>query len=140
MRCGRSLTRRRRRVRHLDVDVEVADVLAERDEVVVREVLDLGELRAFTPAPAQARDDQQQSRDAEDDEQQDEAGAAAALANCAAVSTGRAGPADAVHELEQYRQGALVAVFSERLPREAAGFATRQDAARRARAQRPADE
>ena len=41
-----------RRARHLDVEVERADVVAERDEVVARVVLDLGELLGLAPALA----------------------------------------------------------------------------------------
>jgi hypothetical protein len=52
------LARRGRRVRHLDVDVHRAHVVAERHEVVARgapQVLDLRGLRAPGAAPAMKR-------------------------------------------------------------------------------------
>ncbi len=101
--------------RHLDVEVERADVVAERDEVVADVLLELGQLRLDPPASPPAREQQQAAAEREQRQQHRGADAAAALRGTGVAA--RAQLADPVDEVQQHGADAVAAVLAERLGR-----------------------
>ena len=96
---------------HVHVQLERADLVAERHEVVARVVLDLGELGRVLAPPLAAADDERRTARARQCEQDQAAGADSA----AAVAAVRA-----LDEVEQHGLRALAAVGLRRLRREPA--------------------
>jgi hypothetical protein len=131
-------------VRHLHVQVEGADVVTQRDEVLARDLLHLLELGArvlllalaLTPAAQRDRRDRQAQEQQQEDREASAPAVTGPLASAGAAAT-RARLADPLDEVGQHGEGPVAGARLERLAREVARGDIHTD---RARAERVADD
>jgi hypothetical protein len=111
----------------LDWLLELLHVVGECDQVVVRRCLDLGELGLRAPAVAHGPSDQKRDRAEDQEADQDAAAGAGPVVPVSAGSAALLLSCDTVNEVDERRGYTVATVRVERLGREAAGHALRQN-------------